>query len=272
VKALNTISPSGTAAGSAGTESAYRVADVLAMFITGDGSRGVSAISRELGISKAVVHRILQSLVARDFVTQDPGHAGYRLGPAAVALGARALRESDLRRAARAELDELRAVTRETSTLSELVGDRRAYIAQFLSPQEVHMSVELGTLYPLHAGSSGNAILAFLSPADQERVVARPLERHTDKTITDLETLRTKLAVIVERGYAVSHGERLPDAASVAAPIFDVDGHVIGSLSVCGPVRRFTEDVTGGFGILVREAALRVSNTLGYTSRQVNLR
>ncbi len=134
------------------------------------------------------------------------------------------------------------------------------------------MSVELGTLYPLHAGSSGRAILAFLSPADKERIETRPLERHTERTATDVATLHAKLAAVVERGYAVSHGERLPDAASVAAPIFDMDGHVIGSLSVCGPIRRFTEEVTTEFGLLVRESALRVSSALGYTSRQINLR
>jgi DNA-binding IclR family transcriptional regulator len=261
----------GTASEYGGTDSAVRVADVLALFTTGDGAKGVSAISRELGFSKAVVHRILQSLAARDFVTQDAARRRYKLGPAAVALGLRALRESDLRRAARPELEALRAGTRETSTLSELVGDRRVYVSQLLSPQEVHMSVELGTLYPLHAGSSGKAILAFLSPADQERVVARPLERRTDNTITQLPILLDELAIIAHLGYAVSRGERLPDAASVAAPVFDVDGQVIGSISVCGPVRRFTEELTVQFGALVCEAALRVSRTLGYTSRQVSL-
>ena len=69
------------AAESPGTETAARVADVLLLFAGGPQYLGVSAISRELGLSKAVVHRILQSLVSREMLRTDPGVPGYRLGP-----------------------------------------------------------------------------------------------------------------------------------------------------------------------------------------------
>ena len=79
-----------------GTEAAARVADVLLLFTDGPDAWGVSAIARELGLSKAVVHRILQTLVDRRLLVADPATRGYLLGPASAALGARALRESDL--------------------------------------------------------------------------------------------------------------------------------------------------------------------------------
>src|SRR6476469_791348 len=84
----------------AGTEAAARVADVLLMFANGPDALGVSEIARELQLSKAVVHRILQSLASRSMVRTDPGTREYRLGPGAIALGARALRGLDLRSAA----------------------------------------------------------------------------------------------------------------------------------------------------------------------------
>src|ERR1700760_4560507 len=101
-----------------GTESTGRVADVLLLFVEGPSTLGVSRIARELGLSKAVVHRILQSLVGRDMVAVDPSTREYRLGPAAAALGARALRDSDLRTLALPQLRALRDETRETVTLS----------------------------------------------------------------------------------------------------------------------------------------------------------
>ncbi len=52
-----------------GTETAGRVIDVLLLFTDGPDELGVSRIARELGLSKAVVHRILQTLVARGMVT-----------------------------------------------------------------------------------------------------------------------------------------------------------------------------------------------------------
>src|SRR3954468_21774266 len=128
----------------AGTEAASRVADVLLMFASGPSALGVSEIARELRLSKAVVHRILQSLASRSLVSADPGTREYRLGPGAIALGARALRDFDLRSAARPTLRRLRDLTRETTTLSALLGDARLYLDQYESLQEIKMTVPLG--------------------------------------------------------------------------------------------------------------------------------
>lgn len=114
-----------------GTESAGRVADLLYAFVAGPASLGVTELARELGLSKAVVHRILRSLTARGFLQVDAGSRTYRLGPAAVALGARALRDLDMRSVARPVLQQLRDRTGETTTLSELAGDSRVYLDQF---------------------------------------------------------------------------------------------------------------------------------------------
>ena len=81
----------------AGTEAADRVADVLLLFARSDQPLGVSGIARSLGISKAVVYRILQSLVSRSLVEAVPGHATYQLGPTAIGLGTRAWSQMDVR-------------------------------------------------------------------------------------------------------------------------------------------------------------------------------
>src|ERR1700761_1386962 len=94
-----------------GTEGTSRVADVLLLFTDGPSTLGVTRIARELGLSKAVVHRILQSLTARGMIAYEPSSREYRLGPAIAALGARALRESDLRSAALEVLRGLRDAT-----------------------------------------------------------------------------------------------------------------------------------------------------------------
>ncbi|GAA2401491.1 IclR family transcriptional regulator [Actinomadura vinacea] len=238
-----------------GTEAAARVADVLLLFAGGPRYLGVSAISRELGISKAVVYRILQSLVSREVLATDEGAAGYRLGPAAVALGASALRRFDARVAATPVLRRLREETGETTTLSGLVGDERVYLDQFESPREIKMTVDLGTRFPLHAGSSGKVILAFLPAERREAVLSRPLAALTERTVTDEAALREELAAIAAGGVAVSLGERQADAGSVAAPLIGPDGEVHGSISVCGPRYRFTPEAVDRYRALVRDAA-----------------
>ncbi|GAA0579519.1 IclR family transcriptional regulator [Actinomadura livida] len=251
-------SAAANAGANAGTEVAGRVADVLLLFAGGPRSLGVSAISRELGVSKAVVHRILRSLVSREMLEDDPGTGRYRLGSAAVALGVSALRGSNVRDAAAPVLRRLRNETGETTTLSGLVGDERVYLDQFESPHEVRMTVEVGRRFPLHAGSSGKAILAFLPEERREAVLARPRAALTARTVTGAAELRGELAAIAAEGTAVSLGERLPDAASVAAPLPGPDGAVHGSISVCGPLHRFTPEEIDRYRGLVRAAAAEI--------------
>jgi IclR family acetate operon transcriptional repressor len=258
------VGPASAVTAGVGTEAADRVADVLMLFARGPASAGVSEIARELGLSKAVVHRILQSLVSRSFVAVNPGTREYRLGPAALALGARALRDVDLRRAARPVLRRLRDDTNETTTLSELVDDGRVYLDQIESRQEVKMTVELGRPHPLHAGASSRVILAFLPRERVARIVDGGLPALTSDTITSTHALRRELAEVRRRGYATSHNERQPGAASVAAPVFNVESEVVGSLSVCGPASRFDDETSARFAPLVKAAAEEVSRALGW--------
>ena len=113
-----------------GTEAAARVADVLMVFTDGPKTLGVTTIARELKLSKAVVHRILNSLVDRKLLSSDPRTREYHLGAAAAALGARALRGSKLRSVALPVLRSLRKATNETVTVSALVPGGRVYLAK----------------------------------------------------------------------------------------------------------------------------------------------
>lgn len=250
---------------SGGTTTADRVADILFAFVSGPASLGVSEVARDLGVSKAVVHRIFQSLLSRKFLQIDSKTRAYRLGPSAAALGARALRDLDMRRAAQPILESLRDKTGETTTLTELVGDSRVYLDQFESRQSIRMTVELGRPHALHAGGSGKSILAFLPPQRQDELIARGLDQVTSATITNPADLRIELVEVARNGFAVSLGERQHDAGSVAAPVFGSAGQVIGSISVCGPVGRFDEETVGEHAKLVLAAAGDVSRRMGWT-------
>lgn len=249
----------------AGTTAATRVVDVLLLFLDHhEHSLGVSAIARDLGLSKAVVHRILVSLVSRGMLTTDMGTRRYRLGPAAAAVGAQALRELDPRTVALPVLRQLRDETGETTTVSVVVGDSRVYVEQVESAQEIRMLVDLGRRFPLHAGASSKAILAHLAPEDERRLLAIPLESVTPSTIIDPVALREELARIRADGVAVSHGERQAGAASVAAPLLGLDGYAVGAISVCGPLERFGDAQVGSYRAMVRKAARTVSSRLGW--------
>jgi DNA-binding IclR family transcriptional regulator len=248
-----------------GTEAAGRVADVLLAFTDEPASLGVSEIARRLDLSKAVVHRILQALLARGLINIDPETRAYRLGPAAAMLGARALRDSDLRGLAMPVIGELQRRTGETTTVSALVPGGRVYLDQVESRQEIKMTVEIGRRFPLHAGSSSQCILAFLPEPRRTEIVSGTLEALTSRTIVERTRLLDALTAIRRTGYAYTQSERQPGAASVAAPVFGFDGAVVGAISVCGPVGRVDEGASNKYAPLVREAADRISRALGWS-------
>lgn len=245
--------------------SVERAMDVLLLFgRTTRPDLGVTEIATELDLTKAAVHRILTALRSRELIALDPTTRRYSLGHAAIALGRAYMARTDLRAMAGPELRRLSAETEETATLSVRRGDTRLYVEQAVPAQELRMEVSLGIPYPLHAGSSSKAILAFL----REEEVAVYLERHkldalTARTITEPGKLLAELASVRRRGYATSLGERQDGAASIAAPIFDHDGLVIAAISVSGPGSRFKPRMQEAVKPLL-EAAARLSARLGY--------
>ncbi|MQA94347.1 MAG: helix-turn-helix domain-containing protein [Streptosporangiales bacterium] len=249
----------------AGTESAARVADVLLAFTDASETLGVSEIARRLGLSKAVVHRILRALLTRGLIAADTETRGYRLGQASAMLGARALRDSRLRDAAMPVMRRLHADIGETITLSARVPGGRVYLDQIESRHEIKMTVEVGRRFPLYAGGSSQCMLAFLPEEEREECLAGQLPAITPATVIDPERLRDVLRRVRSRGYAYSHGERQPGAASVAAPIFSFDGSVTGAISVCGPYPRLDEAAGQRYAPLVIAAADRVSRMLGWS-------
>lgn len=242
-----------------------RTAEVLAAFAhAGSRTLGVTEISRELGISKAVVHRILNSLRATGFIDVDSATHRYLLGPTALHVGLAFLRHVDVRDLARPMLRDLSEETQETATLSIRSGWHRIYIDQVTPPREVKMTVPLGRSFPLYAGSSSKVLLAYLTRAEIDEYISTvDLEPLTDLTITDPAQLLDELAAIRSAGFAVSKGERQSGAGSVAAPILDHSGRPIASMSLCGPAERFQAEVDAAAALIV-EAGQRLSRQMGY--------
>lgn len=241
-----------------------RAADVLACFADSTNrTLGVTEIARQLDLSKAVVHRILASLRKKGFVEFEPETRRYSLGPAALTLGLSYLRQVDVPELGRPLLRGLSNATGETATISLRTGNARVYVDQVTPPSEVKMTVVLGRPYPLHAGSSSKAILAFLPDEVIDEYLSAELEALTDRTLVDPQRLRRELDEIRSKGYARSCGERQPGAASIAAPFFDHRGTPVGSMSVCGPADRFGPRAEDAAELLL-EATRQLSRRLGH--------
>ncbi|MGW0808687.1 IclR family transcriptional regulator [Nonomuraea sp. NPDC002799] len=267
---MSTVRRRGRAEGTSQTVATVeRAADVLVLFAdSGADTLGVTEIAERLELSKAAVHRILASLRLRGLIDLDERTKRYSLGLTAMRLGLAYLDRLDLRRLAAPELVALSTALSETATLSIRTGFSRVYVDQVTPSREVIMSVTLGVPYPLHAGASSKAFLAFLADEEIDAYLrAEPLARLTEHTLVGEDVVRRDLAAIRRRGYARSQAERQAGSASVAAPVLDHHGRPAGVISVCGPLERFRGEERRCAEALL-ETTHRLSARMGHLTRE----
>ncbi len=209
-----------------GHRAANRVVDILELVSASRDGLALHEVSAQLEAPKSSLLPLLRALTARGYLAQ--GRDGdYRLGLRIFELGTSASARRDLAEVARPELVELMRRTGETVFLGTLAGDGLSvvYIDKVESEQIIRYAAGVGDRRPLHATSSGKAILAFLPREQREKVLkALPLARHTERTVTSLPTLEASLEEIQRTGVCISLDEMVRGAAGVAAPIFDHRG------------------------------------------------
>ena len=246
-------------------DAVYRALAILECFSSDRPELGISEISRELGMHKSTVFRSLASLQARGFVSKDPRTRRYTIGSKILKPAGAYLSTVDVREKAKPQMESLRARTKETVSLYVPAGDRCVCIERLESPLEVRRVIRVGDQVPLHAGSSGKVLLAHLPEPVRENVLSRALsEPSLDGHPPGRADLEAELATIRERGFAISHEERVPQVSSASAPVFDAAREVVAALTVSGPTARFGDERTSQYARLVAEAAREISRQMGY--------
>lgn len=246
-------------------KSASKALDILLSFRDGPGEQGISEISSRLGIPKATVYRLVDTLRAKGFLFRDPATDKYRLGLTLFELGELAAASVDLRKIAFPIMTELRDRTNESVVLYIRDGFHRICLEMVECRHVLRQFTEVGRRLPLGAGACGKLLLAHMSAEDIEKYLREGfIVRYTDNTITDPSVLRTHLATIRKEGYAISIGERIQGVSSVAAPVLDTNGRVVAALGISGPTVRIHAENLEQYRVLVISAAKEISSLLGF--------
>jgi DNA-binding IclR family transcriptional regulator len=228
------------------------------------GESGVTEIAAELGVHKSTAFRLVAALDRRGLVEQNADRGKYRLGVGILRLAGATTARLDVVQEARPICHQLATDTGETVNIAVLSDGAALYLDQVAGSSSLQPHNWVGQRIPLHATSNGKVLLAGLEDAEVSSQVGRSLRRYTPTTITSLKALRTELADVRERGYAVAVDELEVGLAAVAAPIHGVHGDVLASLSVSGPTFRLDEAAIGDATDAVRSAASDVSRRLGW--------
>ncbi|KUJ49545.1 IclR family transcriptional regulator [Verrucosispora sp. FIM060022] len=190
----------------------------------------LTELARRAGLPLPTAHRRAAELVAWGALERgDDGR--YRIGLRLWEVGSLAPRGLGLRELALPIMEDLYEVTHENVQLAVRQGLELVFIERIAGRHAVPVLTRVGGRFALHATGVGLVLLAYAPAEVQEQVLAAPLERYTELTITDPRRLRRCLAEVRRVGYAVSDRQVTMDALSVAAPIRGSDG-VVAAISL----------------------------------------
>lgn len=241
-----------------------RALAVLDRFTESEPEWSTGGLAGAVGLPVSTTYRLVNSLEAQGLLRPVSG-GRYRLGAAAVSLGYRASAGFDLRRDLHAQLEQVAGTTRETALLSVLEPRRMGVLCidRVEAPQQLRLSLEIGTVVPLHAGATSKALLAFLAPEIQEQVLSHPLAKVAGGTVTDPDKLRSELAAVRQQGWAASREETNDGAWGVAAPVLSRDGGALAVIGMAAPLTRLSEPIELAARDAVVDASRRAAESLG---------
>lgn len=212
-----------------------RALSLLETFRVGESTLTLAEMSRRAEMHKTTALRLARTLALSHYMVQTED-GQWRLGPATGWLGARYQAGFDVNNAVEPVLRQLAQLTGESATFYVREGKIRACIARVEGSQAVRHHVRTGERLPLDRGAPGRVILAFSGERGE------PYEG------------------IRKRGYHLSLGEREPEVASVAAPVFGLNWRLLGSMCVSGPVSRLSTAKLEKYA----KSVIRAANELSY--------
>lgn len=221
---------------------------------------GVTELSKKMGIDKATIYRLLNTLQNMGYIEQNSDTQKYYLGLKILELSSNILEHNDLRTIAHPYIVELMEKTGETIHLGVLDQNKIVYIDKMESYQTIRMVSKIGSSVDIYCTALGKSILAFMKKDKADEIIKNTIfKKRTDNTIVSPELLKVHLKEISKRGFAIDYEENEKDVICVGAPIF-MKGEVMAAISISGPAFRLTNYKILDFGSLVAEYAQKISN------------
>jgi DNA-binding IclR family transcriptional regulator len=221
---------------------------------------GVSELAELVSLPKSTVARLLGTLETTGAVDRVEDGTDYQIGQGLVELTGARDASATMVVAVRPYIAHLADALGEAVAFSVPEGYTMHFLVQVESPQPVQVRDYSGLAVPMHIGPSGLCVMSCWPLEEVQRYLSRPLEAYTANTVIDPQKILSRLEEARSLGYMWVDEEFAEGLSSVAAPVFDGKGHVIGAVNVHGPTYRFPQNLgLEKVGRMVKETAERFS-------------
>jgi DNA-binding IclR family transcriptional regulator len=230
---------------------------ILNVLLETPGAVMLKDIAARTDMAAAQVHAYLSSFKRMDLVVQDPGDGRYSLGALALRLG---LAYRDSYAPLRSASETLAVVEARTGLMCALViwsnGKPTAFEVR-AGRQVLNVNLRPGMVFSVTGSPVGAIFAAFLPSDEVEPIIAE--EQATDRVMpgqwqlsaSEFAALRHN---VTDCGFAALAGQPIAGVNSVAIPVQEPDGTLVGAILMIG--NETAMDVTCGADLYAEVRAI----------------
>jgi DNA-binding IclR family transcriptional regulator len=207
----------------------------LAAMLQLEGGLTVSEVAARLEVAPSTAHRLLQTLVYRDFARQGSDRS-YHAGPVLELAGHSQSRTARLRATALPHMRRLVAQLEETVNLAIRTGGQARFIATVECQQTLRVGSREGMVFPAHRTTAGLLLLAAVPPTELAGELTGHPSASDDRP--DPSRLRAELARVRKAGFAINRGRSEPGVVAVGVVVC-VETQPVAGLATSMPSVRY---------------------------------
>jgi IclR family transcriptional regulator, pca regulon regulatory protein len=201
----------------------------------------ISDVALATGLDRATARRCLLTLTELGYADYDGKY--FQLTPLILRLGTASLANMSLPTIVQPWLDRLSSDIGQSSSVSILDHTEIVYVARASRQSLMSISLMPGSRLPAVSASMGRVLLSTLPDTQLREILRqRPPQKRTEKSRTKLPELIKIIKQIRLDGFAIVDQELEMGLRSIAVPLYNIRGHMVGALNVGTAARH--EDAT----------------------------
>lgn len=221
-----------------GVASVERALSILDVFTDREKGLTLTEISKRAGFYKSTTLRLAESLEKFGYLRRLEDGT-YTLGPKPLLLASLYKRQFSTADFIPPLLRRMSEELREGVSFFVRDGERRICLHRVEAPRSIRDTIHEGDALRMDVGASAHVLMAF-DGARSERY----------------DSVRENL-------FAISLGERDPETAALACPVFAVEQRLAGALTISGPRYRLDEATLLGYVPVLHRYAAELTDCLG---------
>lgn len=237
---------------------------ILKLFKMRRQELSVTEISKLVALPKSTVHRLLKELLHEGFLIQQEKNGKYQLGFSILGLGGIVKYSTEIFEDAKPILEHFVKQFNLPIHICVMEQHKVTYLMRETGNIPMNLITKTGRQNDLHATAEGLVMLAYKNKSFIENILAKPLTKHTEFTITDINALQKEILQVRSQGFAVAKNTFAVGYSSYAAPIRDYTGEVLYSVAVISKNDFVPLKLEGELIHSIQQIAKEISNLLGY--------